>query len=541
MTAVNKKKVAVAEVRKAAHVNFMGAPSYNIDSPILRLVCMSASSFFKEPMYYKGMAPEKTKLDSPVLRATLTDRQREHLVDVLNSVCDYAWRNMTPATAMVTAIREALDFDAERTLQWAAVLRNGEFIRTTPQIIMVEAANHSKTRGSGLVRKYATQIIRRADEPALQLAYQLEAFGKPIPNALKRSWSDFLEKADEYSLAKYRMESRAVKTVDVANVCKGKGYYGYQTAIGKLMRGELKLADKIETWESIISGGGSWEEAVKVMGHMALLRNVRNLVEARVDKGLWVDKLVATAEKGKQIPFRYLSAFNANEKAPGYVLDAIEKCFELSIDNLPKLPGRSLVLSDNSGSAHGCTVSELSTMTVAQIGNLMGVLTAKVSDEGVVGVFGDEIKYMEIRKGASTMDQARTANKLGATVGGGTENGIWLALDKAIHDRVHWDNIFVYSDMQAGHGGLYGKSGCAPGFRWDNSNRGRAEYIDVPKLINVYRSKVNSKVNVFLVQTAGYEDTIIPEFYNRTFIIGGWSGNVIKFARRMIDTFDNLK
>jgi hypothetical protein len=540
--AINKKKeqpYRYIEMKKEAHSNFMGGPSYDISSPLLRLICMSASSFFGEPMYYKGMRPVRVNKGRSMhsRRSQLGDRQREYLRKTLNAIDDYEWRNMTPQGAMEKAIDEALDHDPVATLEWAAALRREEFIRATPQVILVRAAQHPKVRGTGLIRQYAPRITARADEPATQLAYLLAAYGKPVPNALKRAWQDYLLKANEYQLAKYRMDNRVVKTVDVANLAFGFGGKNQDGAVGKLLRGELSLGGDIRTWESIISGGGTWEEAIDVMGHMALLRNIRNFVSKKVPTELWRKKLVATAERGKQLPFRYLSAFNANRNAPGAVLDAIEECFELSVGNLPTLNGRSLVLSDNSGSAHGTPISELSTMTVAQIGNLMGVLTAMISDEGVVGAFGDRLKTKEIRKRASIMDQTNQIHRIGETVGGGTEHGIWLALDKAIKEREHWDNIFVYSDMQAGHGGLYGDDKHAyKSYVWPDRDFHR--YIDVPKLVAEYRNKVNPKVNVFLVQIAGYEDTLLPEYFDRTYIIGGWSGSILKFAKRMIDTAD---
>lgn len=534
---VNKKRtrpLATEKSAKEAHVNFMGAPSYDIKDKLLRLICMSASSFFGEPSYYKGQAPTKglNKKRFPGHGQTLDDKQRKYLRDLLNAIDDYGWRNLTPAQSMEKAINEALDADPDATLKWAVVLRQDEMIRTTPQIMLVIAANRSDLKGSGIIRKYAPDIIQRLDEPAVQLAYQLDRFGKPVPNSLKRAWQDALTGANAYALAKYRMEGREVKTVDVANLAFGKGAYGFESPLGDLMRGNLTLGDENKTWESIMSGGGTWDEAIKVMGHMALLRNIRNFVEKNVSRDLWLRKLVETAAKGKQLPFRYLSAYNANKKgAPGYVLDAIEECLEISVGCLPTLPGRSLVLTDNSGSAHGCPVSELSTMTVAQIGNLMGVLTGLISEEGVVGIFGDRLKYLPIRKKASIMDQTNEASKIGKGIGGGTENGVWLALDDAIKNKKHWDNIFIYSDMQAGHGGLYGiNPGDYRKYRWGN------RYIDVPLLIHDYRAKVNSKVNVFLVQIAGYEDTLLPEYYDRTYIIGGWSGSIFKFAKRMIDT-----
>lgn len=541
---INEKKMksvttsGTMEYVDDTHLNFMGGPSYDINSPLLRLICMSASSFFGEPMYYKD-TKSKNKKGNNHYRSVTSDAQRSYLRNLLNAIDDYAWRDMTPAAAMEKAIDDAIDFDPEATLKWAATLRREEFIRTTPQVILIRAANHPKVRGTGLIRKYAALITGRMDEPAVQLAYQLSTFGRPVPNAMKRAWKDILSEATAYQLAKYRMEDRVVKTVDVANIAMGKGFYGYNSPIGNLVRGDLKLGGDIRTWESIRSNGGSWEEAIEVMGHMALLRNIRNLLEAKVPHELWLKKLVATAAKGQQLPFRYLSAHNANKDAPGVVLDAIEECLEISVGNLPTLHGRSLVLTDNSGSAHNCPISELSSMTVAKIGNLMGVLTGRVSDDGVLGVFGDRLRYVPIRKKASIMDQAHGANEIGKNIGGNTENGVWLALDKAIRDKEHWDNIFIYSDMQAGHGGLYGKNPADyKQYIWQG--RGKS-YIDIPLLISEYRTKVNAKVNVFLVQIAGYEDTLLPEYYDRTYIIGGWSGSILKFAKRMIDTADQFQ
>jgi len=528
---INKTKVVLSD----KHKNFMGGNSFDIHDPILELMCISASSFFGEPAYYDGQKPHGKRLGHAMFGNTLSYEDYKHLREVLDVDDRYFIEiddELDHAQIMEKSIDAALDFDAKETLRWAVTLRKEENIRVTPQVIMVRAANHPKVRGTGMIREFAPNIILRADEPATQMAYQLAAFGKPFPKALQRSWADFLAGATEYQLTKYRMEGRVVKTVDVANMAFGKGFYGYDLPVGKLLRGELSFGDNIKTWESIRSGGGDWKDAVKVMGHMALLRNIRNFVQNGVDTSLWLKKLVSTAEKGKQLPFRYLSAYMANkEQAPEYVLDAIEECLMLSMKNLPTLPGKSLVLSDNSGSARQCPISELGTMSVAQIGNLMGVLTGYISDECLHGVFGDRVAYTPIRKRSSVLDQTEEIDRLGDTVGAGTENGIWLALSQAINEKTHWDNIFIYSDMQAGHGGLYGIDMNNYKDYWWEGNR----YIDVAKMIRDYRNQVNKKVNVFMVQTAGYKDTLVPEYYDRTFILGGWSGSIFRFARKMID------
>ena len=87
--------------------------------------------------------------------------------------------------------------------------------------------------------------------------------------------------------------------------------------------------------------------------------------------------------------------------------------------------------------------------------------------------------------------------------------------------------------MQAGHGGLYGTStGCLDYTKAGYSCRGN--YIDVMKLLTKYRSTVNSKVNMFSVQTAGYTNVVIPEYAYRSNVMYGWTGKEAVFADAMI-------
>jgi len=510
---------------KESHLNYMGGFSYDVKNPIHRLRLAASSCFFGEPKYYSD---ENATVKSNVNRySVLSNRDVLHLNKLLNALDPVEWRGLSPQAMMERAIDDALAFDAEATLIEAVGLRNEDNIRTTPQVILVRAANHPNVKGTGLLSKYGDRIVRRGDEPAVCLAYQLSAFGKPVPNSLKRVLAAKLESMDEYSMAKYRMEKRKIKTVDVVNVVHPHS----TAAISKLVKGTLKLDEDKSTWESLRSAGKSWEECIPVMGHMALLRNLKNFSQNGVNPALYLDKLVAGVSDGKQLPFRYYTAFRELEKAGGspQVLDAIERCLEDSYLTIPRFSGRMMCLSDNSGSAHGAFTSEFGTVSVADIDNLTSVIAAKCADEGYVGIFGDNLKTFAVRGKQSTLDLHKKATELGMNIGHDTENGIWLFWDKAIKNKEHWDNVFVFSDMQAGHGELYGlNERDYSKYKWHGSNM-----IDVPMLIQEYRNTVNRNVNVYLVQTAGYEDTIVPEFYERTYILGGWSGNLLKFASRM--------
>ncbi|WP_395739080.1 TROVE domain-containing protein [Prosthecobacter sp.] len=526
MSFINQTKTQDGGKTQSSHLNWMGGRSWDISHPVFQFRLVASSCFFGEPMYYhRDPGDMRPAAEHP--RTSLPDAALTLLRESLDELVPAHWRGLTPAELMEQAIDAALAADPEATLQEAARLRQEDRIRTTPQVALVRAANHAAVRGSGLIARYGPQIVQRLDEPATGLAYQLEKFGRPVPNALKKLWASVLAKADEYQLAKYRLDARTVKTLDVVNLCHPKS-----PAIDKLMRGTLRLDEN--TWESLISSRGAsaetWQQALPLMGHMALLRNLRNLLEHKVPPELFLPALKQGAARGMQLPFRYYSAYCAVKKtAPPSVLDAIEECLVTSLGNLPFFPGRVMSLCDNSGSAQGTATSSMGRVKVSTIANLTAILTAMQSEEGWVGVFGDGLETRPVRKRSSVFDVLNETNTLGKDIGQGTENGIWLFWDKAIREREHWDMVFVYSDMQAGHGGLFGlQPEQYARYQWVDSR-----YIDVPKLVKEYRRQVNPEVKVFLVQVAGYKDTIMPEFFDRTFILGGWSDGVLRFAAQM--------
>ncbi len=284
------------------------------------------------------------------------------------------------------------------------------------------------------------------------------------------------------------------------------------------------------------------------MPHMALLRNLRGIFSEITDYDTCneiMEYLQSGVERGKQFPFRYMSASKAIENANGIeqqalVLDGLESCLDVACNNLPHLAGNNAFLSDNSGSAWGACPSEYGTVTVAEIGNLSATIGAANSDKGTVFLFGDRLIEKKISKRQGILAQAKAMTKDGRhNVGGATENGIWLFFRDAIDKGIVYDNIFIYSDMQAGHGDLYGIDTDARDYR----NRGFAlsgGYIDVAKLVDEYRRKVNSKVNLYSIQTAGYNNVVLPENGYRTNILYGWTGKELVYAQAMNQFWDGL-
>lgn len=522
--------------------NFMGGDSYVVN-PLDTLKMITASSIFGEPSYYRDGKRSK--------KYCVNDLVKEF------SIIPEEYEGLNTETIMENAIDKALDYDFNATLEWAVTLRHDYFMRLNPQVIMVRAAVHPKRKEfsnehPGKFDKINQQVMSRADEPMSQMSYYLyynNGKKNNIPSILKRSWNNKMSNLGRYQIAKYK--NHEIGMINAVRLC-----HAHSDVIDELMQtGAVEIAENDKTWENLRSAGKSWKEIFNTvnMGHMALLRNIRGVFTEVEDIEFckkYMQKIKDTVVGSKQFPFRYYSALMAVKNSgcnhKPIIIDVLEECMDIALANYPKLKGKTMCLSDNSGSAWGTFNSEYGSVTVANIDNLSSVITAACSDEGYVGKFGDKLIVSPVSKRAGVLNQAEAISHNGSRdVGGGTEGGIWEFFKNAIEKKEYWDNIFIYSDQQAGHGGLYGTGaqktvynrlgyGCGSGYY---SN----DMINVFKLIQDYRKKVNPKVNVFSVQTAGYDNIVIPEYAYRTNIMYGWTGNEAVFAKAMIDQWDDIE
>lgn len=523
--------------------NYMGGQSYTVD-PIMRLKMVTASSIFGEPQYYRRFTfNNRHNVDHGALFAQLS--KSDLFADMYKNELD-------TATYMEQVIDSALDYDFKTTVEWAMVLRKEYYMRLNPQVIMVRAAIHPKRAEicmndkTSWFRKTNIEVMQRADDVIEQMNYYIYINGgsvKNCPNVLKRSWKEKIESLDTYQMNKYGGN-------DMINVCRV--CHANKNNVPELMStGKVKVEENKKTWENLRSDGKSWKEILQTirLPHMAALRNIRGVFREIDDFDIakqYTENLKNGVLKGKQFPFRYYSAYNAigsitNINHKTLLLDSLEECIDVSLNNMPKLKGRTMCLTDNSGSAWGTYNSEYGSVTVGEIDNLSSVIAAMNSDEGYVGKFGNELKIYEISKRNGCLSQAREINKgRGHDVGLSTEGGIWVFFKNAIETKEHWDNIFIYSDMQAGIGGLYGTYKQKEEYKKSFGCVHARDYINVFALVEEYRKKVNPKVNVYSVQTAGYDNSAVPNFAYRTTLLYGWTGKELVFAEKMNQLWDEF-
>ena len=496
-------------------VNYMNGISYTTN-PLLELVMVAASSIFGEKSYYKKDGVENKELN-------------------------------TTTSTFIKACDNALSYDFKGVLELAKKLRYEYNMRLNPALIMVRAVMHEGRKAfneenKAFMRACIEEVINIPTDIWNQFELWMFFNGSKnkLPSILKRAWAEKLNHTKKYQLAKYKTKA---KIIDLVRIC-----HAHSEDIDELMKsGTIEVTDEESTWEKLRSEGKSWTEILEgtYIPHMALLKNLRGIASEVSDNTLKqvLELLESGVEKGKQFPFRYWSALNAIKTSyprvpnEGLIEESLNRCLDKAMSNFPKLKGKTICLSDNSGSAWGASTTEYGSTRVAELDNLSSVMTAINSDEGYVGIFGDRLEIEAVNKRDGVLSQLdKIQSKHSHNIGGSTENGIWLFFDQAIKKKIHWDNIFIYSDMQAGHGGLYGLD-----LRDYSEYTTRGHYIDVLKLVQEYRRKVNPKVNVFSVQTAGYDNNVLPENEYRTSILTGWTGKETVYANVLIDIWDRME
>ena len=567
--------------------NFMGGKSFKLFNPLNRLKLVAFSSFLGEPTYYQPLERDEAYIED--FKTNKNNNILQQLKDYLLIPTDLG---VSRNTTFYNAVNAALDFDFVKTLELAVQCRN-EFLmrRSTAQILAIAAAHPNRVdfneKNPKLFRDILVKCWLLPGDAIACLDAWKALFGSKtkFPSFIKRAYEDRLKDLSAYQQEKYRKES--ISMVRLAH--PSKSTLKQNDTLPVLMTdGHLELDDKDIKWETHRSTGKSWLETLEAMEwhmpHMAALRNIRGF--AGSDPGIenmtkYLEMLLSGVKGGKQFPFRYITAYEQmknsfekmenqinNEEKPieeqnkkrkrdnppvvvlveyrDIIIEYLEKCLQMSMENYPQLEGHVMALSDNSGSAHGTMTSSYGSQTVSDIGNLSALFTAyRATGRGVVGVFGDDLKFYEVNKTKSLLSQYDEISHLGSTVGCSTENGVWLFFKWAFENPSEnkFDHWFCYSDMQVGHGGLYGKDLdiINKGFLWGDKCSNSSLYIDIHKCVDKYRMEINPKLNTYMVQTAGYDNTILPESTYRGAILAGWTGNEVVYAKQLCKLWDELE
>jgi len=436
----------------------------------------------------------------------------------------------------VTLVHKVALKDPAWMAEFVPFLRRECNMRSAALVVAMEAAKailSARAADPSLegpnVRQMVSSGLDRPDEPAEALGYWLSHHGRPIPPAIKRGIADAAVRLyDEFSVLKYDGESHSVRMGDVVNlthprpkgdqstlfrhllerrhghfeptpenlqVLEAKGYPRLAQAhrLNLIPQGERRewllsqedpgsvLAEAGFTWERMggwIDGGmdaAAWEAIIPQMGYMARLRNIRNFEQAGVSPGILkeIADYLADPErvaKSRQFPYRFYSAW----KASGSIVfgPALEAALVASLNNIPRLPGKTLVMIDTSGSMTWGSVSARSSMRPVDLAALFGcAINARNAGNCTVVQYATSQKALHLP--ASVLRGVESLNHQIGSVGSGTNT--WVCIRTALEDYGPHDRIIVLTDMQD-HPAIKAKhlDYAGPIYVWDLSGAGRA-------------------------------------------------------------------
>lgn len=287
--------------------------------------------------------------------------------------------------------------DPDWTYRFLTWLRQKGNIRTAAVVGGVEAARAMAASGIPGGRHMVSTVLRRPDEPGEAVAYHLARYGRKLPMPVKRGIADAARRLySERSLLKYDTASHGVRFGDVLDLTHPRPSSEWQgdlftyalnrrhgrddmvpvglgtVTANRLLRDSLSGADTFYTpaAEDFIAAGMTWEDALSLLGNkidkaelwkamipsmpfMARLRNLRNFDQAGLsdaDVKPVIDMLSDPHQvrASRQLPLRFLSAYRA---APSLRWSyPIQRALDVSVENIPALTGRTLILVDTSAS-----------------------------------------------------------------------------------------------------------------------------------------------------------------------------------------------
>jgi 60 kDa SS-A/Ro ribonucleoprotein len=325
---------------------------------------------------------------------------------------------------------------AEKVAALAVEAREQTKLRHVPLLLVREMARHKTHRAA--VSDTLARVIQRADEFAEFVAIYWKDGRVPLSGQVKKGLAAAFPKFDEYQLAKYD-RGGPIKLRDVLFLCHAKPHDEAQAAVWKrLIWGRLTTPD---TWEVALSTGAdkrdAWERLLREqrLGALALLRNLRNMREAGVDESLVLNALreMSTA---RVLPFRFLAAARY---APRWE-ESLEQAMLKSAASAEKLPGRTIVLVDVSGSMTA-PLSRRSEMQRTDAAYGLAVLLREIGQEVAVFSFSDGLVEVPARRGFALRDAIDTSQR---------HNGTYLG--KAVEElnrKEKYDRLIVVTDEQA--------------------------------------------------------------------------------------------
>lgn len=421
------------------------------------------------------------------------------------------------SSEIVNDIRRLADGDSRFLANLTIYARKNMHLRSISHVLAGELSK--SVNGKKYSKEVIKNIVERPDDMNEILAYYLNTFKKPIPNGMKKGLAESFLKFNEYSLAKNNKNGE-VKLKDILCLTHPKAKNEEQSKLFKRI-----LEDKMETpktWESILSAYGNnketWEYLIEnnLVGYMALLRNLRNIINANPSNINKVFEIIENEDrviKSKQLPFRFYSAYKSLKNEDIYderAYNALEKAIISSVKSIKKLKGTTLIAADVSGSMN-FPISFKSKVTCSEIAVVMLAMANYICENSITVTFDDSLVLYDLNK-----DRGILKNAESIYVGGGWTD-LTLPIKYILNQRIKVDRIIMLSDNEI--------------------NRGYSKTCEM--WVDKYRKTVNPNLWVHSIDMQGYgTQQFIGE---RTNILAGWNEKVLEFIPKVEEGLSSLK
>ena len=427
--------------------------------------------------------------------------------------------------------------------QLAVYARESLNLRSVPLVLCVELARLH--RGDNLVSRLVARVVQRPDEITELLAFYALANGRSgtkilhrLSKQLQKGLALSFNRFDGYQLAKYD-RAGAVRLRDALFLVHPNAKDAAQQALfDQLVRGELPTP---YTWETELSAIGqatyasdadrqtavrsTWETLIDSgqLGYMALLRNLRNLLEANVSTEA-MERVCATladrfaVARSKQLPFRFLAAYREVKAVPSghvaAVLVALEKAIAHSAVSLRGFGhGTRVVVACDVSSSMQKAISPRSKVLLYDVSLVLGMLLQSRCQNVIAGMFGDVWKRISLPTGPLLRNVEEFYRREGEV--GYSTNG-HLVIKDLRERREVVDKVMLFTDVQL----------------WDSTRNGGA----LAQEWATYRRTVAPNARLYLFDLAGHGTVpleVRPEI--GVALIAGWSDKVFD----VLATLDN--
>jgi hypothetical protein len=326
--------------------------------------------------------------------------------------------------------------NGEKVAALAVEAREKMKLRHMPLFIVREMARIPSHRP--FVADTLNRVIQRADELSEFVAMYWKEGKQPLSAQVKKGLAAAFTKFDGYQLAKYN-RGASVKLRDVLFMVHARPLNDEQAELWmKLVEDRLEAPD---TWEVALSSGAdrkeTWERLLREnrLGGLALLRNLRNMINVGVDEDLVIGAL-RNMKTERILPFRFIAAARY---APRWESE-LEKAMFTCLEGSDRMPGRTVLLVDVSGSMDS-PLSSKSEMIRMDAACGLAVLARELCEKVEVYTFSSHLKEVPDRRGFALRDAIINSQQHQSTLLG-------EAL-KVINRNRAYDRIIVITDEQS--------------------------------------------------------------------------------------------